>query len=95
MKAPNPGRNLPTLRLVIMYRPITILVTIVFALGLAGLYVLNSPSTFTSHAVILISPAPGNPLSAETASGNAMQTTVALETEAQLVGTESVMEVVE
>ena len=95
MKTTNPGRNLPNLRLVLMYRPLTILVTIAFALGLAGLYVLNAPSTFTSHAVILISPAPGNPLSAETASGNAMQTTVALETEAQLVGTESVMEVVE
>lgn len=61
--------------------------TLVFALGLAGFYVSTLTSSYTSAAVVLLSPAPGNPLTAETASSSGLQLTVAMETEEQLVST--------
>src|SRR5690625_7390566 len=57
------------------------------AVGLAGLYVANLALTYTSSAVVLLSPSPGNPLTPESASGSGVQLTVAMETEAELVRT--------
>lgn len=62
--------------------------------ALALLYAVNMPLTYTAAATALLSPAPGNPLTAEAASGGAIQMNVALETEAQLVRTPEVAELV-
>lgn len=87
-------RSLPRARSLIRYHLGVILASVVLTLGLATLYVANLPSTYTASAVILLSPAPGNPLTAESASSSGLQMTVALETEAQLVKTPAVFDLV-
>ncbi len=71
-----------------------ILASIAIALGLASLYVVTMPSTYTSTSAVLLSPGPGNPLTAEASSAGVVQMTVALETEAQIVRTPAVADVV-
>ncbi len=88
------SRSLPSLLSLVRYNFVVILVSVVVALGLAALYILSLPSSYTASAVILLSPAPGNPLTAESASTSATQMTVALETERQLVLTPVVFDLV-
>lgn len=64
--------------------------TLVLALGLAGFYVATLSLSYSSSSVVLLSPAPGNPLTAAAASGSGVQLTVAMETEEQLVPTAAV-----
>lgn len=87
-------RSLPPVMKLIRYNWGVILVSVFLALGLAGLYVVNLPSSFTASAVVLLSPAPGNPLTAEAASSSSLQMTVALETESQLARTPAVFDLV-
>lgn len=63
---------------------------VILAVNLAAFYVSTLSSTYTSSAVVLLSPAPGNPLTVETASSSGVQLTVAMETEEQLVPTVAV-----
>lgn len=88
------ARALPTIRNLLKHQFAIILVAVAVALGVAGLYIANSPARYTSSAVLLLSPAPGNPLTAEAASSSAVQMTVALETEAQLAQTPAVARLV-
>lgn len=62
--------------------------------GMAWVYVSNLPLTYSAGAVVLLNPAPGNPLTLETASGSAVQMTVALETEAEILRTPTVADIV-
>lgn len=94
MERADRSRSLPPVGNLIRYHVGVIVASVVLASGLATLYVANLPSSYTSAAVILLSPAPGNPLTAETASSSGLQMTVALETEAQLVGTPAVFDLV-
>lgn len=87
-------RSLPSLAVVIRYHLVLIVTSVVLALGLATLYVVNLSSSYTATAVLLLSPAPGNPLTAETASSSSLQMTIALETEKQLVSTPAVFDLV-
>lgn len=88
------GRALPSAASLIRYHLGLIVVSVGLALGLAGLYVSNQASSYTATATVLLSPAPGNPLTAETASSSGVQMTVALETETQLVRTAAVYDLV-
>lgn len=87
-------RGLPPLGSLIRHQFGIILAGTALALGLGGLYANSLPLTYTADSVVLLSPVPGNPLTAETASGSAVQMTVALETEAQLIRTPAVAVVV-
>lgn len=87
-------RALPSIRSLIRHQLGVILVVAAAAMGIAGLYIASSPPSYSASAVMLLSPAPGNPLTPEAASGSAVQMTVALETEAQLVKTPVVSAVV-
>lgn len=87
-------RSLPPVANLIRYHFGVIVAPVVLGLVLATLYVANLPASFTAAAVMLLSPAPGNPLTAETASSSGLQMTVALQTEAQLVGTPAVFDLV-
>lgn len=87
-------RGLPPLQDLIRHQFALIIAAVAFALGLSLTYVSNLPATYTATSVILLSPAPGNPLTSESASGSAVQMTVALETEAQLIRTPAVADVV-
>lgn len=89
-----PTRGLPPMRDLIRHQFALILAAVVFAMGLSWTYVITLPATYTATSVILLSPAPGNPLTSESASGSAVQMTVALETEAQLIRTPAVADVV-
>lgn len=88
------GRDLPSLRSALRHHITSIIVCTALALGFAALYVVNLPYTYTSSAVVLLAPAPGNPLTAEAASGSGTQTTVAMSTEAELVRTSAVRDIV-
>lgn len=95
MDSSETARALPPLGTLFRHQFRLIIASVVLLLGLAALYVFNLPSTYTATAVVLLSPAPGSPLTPEAASGSAVQMTVALETEAQLLRTPAVADVVE
>lgn len=84
------SRSLPSIPILVRYNVGVIIVSIGLVLGLATLYVVNLPASYSAAAVLLLSPAPGNPLTAESASSSPTQMTVALETEKQLVLTPAV-----
>lgn len=88
------ARRLPPIGSLIRHQHKVILASIAITLGLAVLYVVNLPSTYTATSAVLLSPAPGNPLTAEAASAGVVQMTVALETEAQMMRTPAVADVV-
>ncbi len=88
------SRSLPPVGNLIRHNVGVLVASFGLALGLATLYVVNLPLSYTSDAVVLLSPAPGNPLTAETASSSSLQMTVALETERQLALTPAVFELV-
>lgn len=87
-------RGLPALNVALRHHLVAILMSVGLAVGLAGLYVANLALTYTSSAVVLLSPSPGNPLTPESASGSGVQLTVAMETEAELVRTAAVRDAV-
>lgn len=88
------SRSLPSILSLFRYNIAVILVSVGLTLGLATLYVVNVPASYSADAVMLLSPAPGNPLTAESASSSPAQMTVALETERQLVLTQAVFDLV-
>ena len=55
-------QGLPALSVAIRHHLVAIILSVGLAVGLAGLYVTNLSLTYTSSAVVLLSPAPGNPL---------------------------------
>lgn len=67
-----------------------ILITFLVALGLGWAYTAATNSSYTSESVVLVSPVPGNPLTAETASASNAQLSVAMETEAGIVSTPAI-----
>ena len=87
-------RGLPALSVALRHHLVAIVMSVGLAVGLAGFYVTNLSLTYTSSAVVLLSPAPGNPLTPESASGSGVQLTVAMETEAELVRTVAVRDAV-
>lgn len=93
-ETPRESRGLPAVGVSIRHHLTTIVVCVYLALGAAVLYVTNMASTYTSSALVLLSPAPGNPLTPESASGSGVQLTVAMETEAGLVRTAAVRDAV-
>lgn len=87
-RKPSAGpRGLPGVGVSVRHHLSLIAASMLLALGLAAFYVASLTSSYSSSAVVLLSPAPGNPLTAETASGSGVQLTVAMETEEQLVST--------
>lgn len=81
------SRGLPGLGVSVRHHLPLIAAALILALGFAGFYVSTLTLSYSSSAVVLLSPAPGNPLTAESASGSGVQLTVAMETEEQLVQT--------
>lgn len=93
----NAGRatgGLPSLSGLVRHHPVLILFMMTLMTALAGVYVTSQTSTYTSSSRILLSPAPNNPLTPQTASGGSTQLTVAMETESQLATTAAVQEIV-
>lgn len=79
------SRGIPPLSSVVRRHLSTILAAVVVFVGFAGFYVASVQSTYTSTALILLSPVPGNPLSPDNASGSGSQFAVAMDTEARLL----------
>ncbi len=94
MERADQTRSLPPIMSVVRHHVVLIFTPVLLALSLVVFYVVNLPASYTASSVILLSPAPGNPLTAETASSSSLQMTVALETETQLARTPAVSEVV-
>lgn len=82
--------TLPPMTQVFKQHALLILAATVLLAGGAWWYTSQLQRTYTADSVILLSPAAGNPLTPETASGSSVQMTIALETEAQLVRTPAV-----
>ena len=82
--------TLPPLKQIFTQHSLLILAVVALTTGAAWWYTSHQERTYTAEAVVLLSPAPGNPLTPETASGSSVQMTIALETEAQLARTPAV-----
>lgn len=80
-------RGLPSVWTAVRHHPWLILLALLLASAAAGAYATLTPRLYTATTVLLLNPLTGNPLSTETASASANQLTVAMETEAGLVGT--------
>ncbi len=88
------SRGIAPLMTVIRHHVRTIVVTMVVFVGFAGFYLVSVQPTYTSSSLILLSPAPGNPLSPENASGGGSQLAVAMDTEAHLLPSTAVSKAV-
>lgn len=88
------SRGLPSVGASIRHHLVAVFATTLLVAGLAGAYLASLSTTYTSAATVLLSPAPGNPLTAESASGSTIQLTVAMQTEAELVRTPAIRDVV-
>lgn len=89
-RKPVVSRGLPGVGVSVRHHLPLIAASVILAMSLAAFYVVTLASSYTSSAVVLLSPAPGNPLTAETASSSGVQLTIAMETEEQLVSTAAV-----
>lgn len=94
MRVSRSGRTggFPSVGTVVRRNVWLILAPVVLALGAAFAFVANIAPTYTASATVLLSPAPGNPLTPESASGSALQMAVAMETEEQMIRTPAVRE---
>lgn len=86
------ARALPAVTRSVRHHIALVLLSVVVAMSGAVGYALTVPRSYTASAVVLISPAPANPLTPATASGSGTQLTVAMETEAEIVATPAVAE---
>lgn len=85
------GRSVPPLLTAIRHHLVALISVVVLLMGLALAFVASTTPVYTASSVLLLSPAPGNPLTPdETAS--AARLTVAMETESGLVTTPTVAE---
>lgn len=89
-RKPAASRGLPRVGVSVRHHVPIIAASVILALNLAAFYVATLAPSYTSSAIVLLSPAPGNPLTAETASSSGVQLTIAMETEEQLVSTAAV-----
>lgn len=88
------SRGIPPLMTVIRHHVSTIVVAVLVFVGFAGFYLVSVQPTYTSSSLILLSPAPGNPLSPENASASGSQMAVAMDTEAHLLPSAAVSKAV-
>lgn len=86
------GSRLPSPLTALRHHQLPIVLTYLVVLGAAWAYISSVTPTYTSEAVVLVSPVPGNPLTAEAASASGAQLSVAMETEAGIVTTPAIAE---
>lgn len=86
MEITTSSRALPPVMTAVRHHIPSLLVVVIGCLGLAFGFVSTITPQYTSTATLLLSPAPGNPLTAEETASTA-RVTVAMETEAGLVTT--------
>lgn len=85
-----PGEFPPLLRAVRHHIAMVVATVLALVAG-AGIYlVVLHDDAYTSEATVLLNPVPGNPLTPETAAASGTQLSVAMETEAGIVGTPQV-----
>lgn len=82
-------RGLPSLLTALRHHVLALLAVTATVFGLGFAYVASSTPMYTASAVLLLSPAPGNPLTVEETSSSA-RLTVAMETEAGIVTTPAI-----
>lgn len=87
------SRRLPSLGDSIRHGAVIIGVSTVAFIGLGAALAVTANHTYTASAVVLLSPVPGSPLTADAASAGASQLTVAMSTEAQLAKMPAVAEI--
>lgn len=80
------SRSLPSIMTAMRHHVLSLLSVVAVCLGLAVAFVMTTTPLYSSTATLLLSPAPGNPLTAEETASTA-RATVAMETEAGLVTT--------
>ncbi|MFK8023907.1 MAG: hypothetical protein AB8G26_08085 [Ilumatobacter sp.] len=84
------GDGLPSLGAVIRHQWLVVVASAAICLGLAVGYGSAVQQTYTSESRVLLSPAPGNPLTSEASGASGTQLTIAMETEAGIVRTPEV-----
>ncbi|MGB3684196.1 MAG: Wzz/FepE/Etk N-terminal domain-containing protein, partial [Ornithinimicrobium sp.] len=85
--------GLPSLLTAMRHHLLPIVLVFLFVLSLGWAYTEIAKPTYTAEATTLVSPVPGNPLTAEAASASGAQLSVAMETEAGLVTTPAIAEI--
>ncbi|CAN5462010.1 hypothetical protein BH23ACT6_BH23ACT6_05730 [soil metagenome] len=85
--------GLPSLLTALRHQWVPIVVVFLLTLSLGWAYTEIVKPTYTAEATTLVSPVPGNPLTAEAASASGAQLSVAMETEAGLVTTPAIAEI--
>lgn len=88
------SRGMPSLGVAVRHHLLAVLMTTLLTVGAGAAFLTSQDMTYTSTASVLLSPAPGNPLTAEAASGSTIQFTVAMQTEAELVRSPAIRDVV-
>lgn len=86
METTAPSRALPPIMTAVRHHLLSLLGIIAVCLGLTVGFVMTATPLYSATATLLLSPAPGNPLTAEETASTA-RVTVAMETEAGLVTT--------
>lgn len=84
------GHGLPSPLTALRHHLLPIALTYLVVLGAAWAYISSVTPAYTSKAVVLVSPVPGNPLTADAAGASGAQLSVAMETEAGIVTTPAV-----
>lgn len=88
------SRGMPSLGMALRHHLLAVLMATLLTVGAGAAFLTSQDETYTSTATVLLSPAPGNPLTAEAASGSTIQFTVAMQTEAELVRSPAIRDVV-
>lgn len=86
METTTPNRALPPVMTAVRHHILSLLGIIVVCMGMAVGFVVTTTPMYTSTATLLLSPAPGNPLTPDETASTA-RVTVAMETEAGMVTT--------
>lgn len=89
METAEPTKVLPSLFTALRHHMLVLVAMTALIMGLAVVYVSTTTAVYTSTAVLLLNPLPGNPLTPEETSST-VRLTVAMETEAGLVTTPGV-----
>lgn len=87
-------RQLPSLSAVVQHHWVLIVVITLIGIGAGTLYAGSLERSYTASAVVLLNPLAANPLAPEATTGSGAQLNVALETEAEVVTTPAIAEVV-
>ncbi|USQ80451.1 hypothetical protein NF556_01945 [Ornithinimicrobium faecis] len=91
MEATAPGRALPSVMTAVRHHVPALLGIVMICLGLAVGFVMTTTPLYTSTAALLLSPAPGNPLTVEE-TASTTRVTVAMETEGGLLTTPTLVD---